>query len=403
MDLSAHISYSFTVSIGTPEEKIATALDELGTPIFQGAFSTILGISVLAAVDAYAVVTFFKTVFLVMVFGLMHGLVYLPVMLVYGQKLRLKFSESCKPDKISPHDHVYHEKNFTHTNLPKELYSITNSVNLNLSNQIIHEPTVCNIYRNLTDNLVSNNQRPYIDHYKLNTNDNDNVHSKARNASQQYHRYQKRSNCTTPELAMSKKVSRNQSFPNDTNSDTSSDSGVVVAHHIPSADNLSDIGLTKITRKSEWPNRQSFVNSSTLLSPDYSKYKHKSDLIVNSLYGSGLVLASHIPSDGNLSDIALTESNSTSIGISMPSPEKAVYEIPKKSSKTCSENFLAAPLEQINRRSHSVDYMHQPMCRSFAQDSVPDEYVKAKKSSMMNTQEQVLRIHIGHENLKPND
>lgn len=48
---------------------------------FQGAFSTILGVSVLSTVDAYIILTFFKTCFLVISFGMIHGLVFLPVAL----------------------------------------------------------------------------------------------------------------------------------------------------------------------------------------------------------------------------------------------------------------------------------------------------------------------------------
>lgn len=48
---------------------------------FQGAFSTMIGISLLASIDAYIVQIFFKTIFLVITFSLIHGLVFLPVFL----------------------------------------------------------------------------------------------------------------------------------------------------------------------------------------------------------------------------------------------------------------------------------------------------------------------------------
>jgi len=38
-------------------------------------------VSVLAGVNSYMIVTFFKTVFLVITIGCVHGLVFLPVML----------------------------------------------------------------------------------------------------------------------------------------------------------------------------------------------------------------------------------------------------------------------------------------------------------------------------------
>ncbi|ETN82260.1 hypothetical protein NECAME_01997 [Necator americanus] len=48
----------------------------------EGASSTILGIMVLTLVDAYIVEIFFKTVFLVISFSMLHGLLFLPVLLM---------------------------------------------------------------------------------------------------------------------------------------------------------------------------------------------------------------------------------------------------------------------------------------------------------------------------------
>ncbi|KAL3084553.1 hypothetical protein niasHS_008245 [Heterodera schachtii] len=49
----------------------------------KGAASTIVGISVLYTVDAYIILTFFKTIWLTMVMGLVHGLVFIPVLLSF--------------------------------------------------------------------------------------------------------------------------------------------------------------------------------------------------------------------------------------------------------------------------------------------------------------------------------
>lgn len=50
---------------------------------FQGAASTIAGISVLYTVNAYIILTFFKTVWLTMVIGLLHGLLFIPTTLSF--------------------------------------------------------------------------------------------------------------------------------------------------------------------------------------------------------------------------------------------------------------------------------------------------------------------------------
>ncbi|CAJ1071676.1 patched domain-containing protein 3 [Xyrichtys novacula] len=82
VDFSAHISYAF---ISSPKsdinEKAREALAHLGYPILQGALSTILGVVVLSTSGSYIFRTFFKIVFLVITFGLLHGLVFIPVFL----------------------------------------------------------------------------------------------------------------------------------------------------------------------------------------------------------------------------------------------------------------------------------------------------------------------------------
>ncbi|GMS79323.1 hypothetical protein PENTCL1PPCAC_1498, partial [Pristionchus entomophagus] len=82
VDLSAHIAYAYALAHGCPKTRAVTALEELGWPVFLGAFSTILGIMVLTLVDSYIVQIFFKTVFLVITFSMLHGLLFLPIFLM---------------------------------------------------------------------------------------------------------------------------------------------------------------------------------------------------------------------------------------------------------------------------------------------------------------------------------
>ncbi|XP_040911821.1 patched domain-containing protein 3 [Toxotes jaculatrix] len=82
VDFSAHISYSFVSSPKSDvNEKAVDALAHLGYPILQGGLSTILGVVVLSVSSSYIFRTFFKVVFLVITFGLLHGLVFIPVFL----------------------------------------------------------------------------------------------------------------------------------------------------------------------------------------------------------------------------------------------------------------------------------------------------------------------------------
>ncbi|XP_059358275.1 patched domain-containing protein 3 [Carassius carassius] len=84
VDFSAHISYTF-VSSTKPDvnEGVVEAMTHLGYPILQGALSTIVGVVVLSASSSYIFRTFFTIVFLVITFGLLHGIAFIPVFLTF--------------------------------------------------------------------------------------------------------------------------------------------------------------------------------------------------------------------------------------------------------------------------------------------------------------------------------
>ncbi|CAG9530179.1 unnamed protein product [Cercopithifilaria johnstoni] len=83
VDLSSHITYAFVTATGSSKERVIHALESLGWPIFQGAASTITGVTVLYTVNAYIILTFFKTIWLTMVIGLLHGLLFIPITLTF--------------------------------------------------------------------------------------------------------------------------------------------------------------------------------------------------------------------------------------------------------------------------------------------------------------------------------
>ncbi|KAK7152398.1 hypothetical protein R3I93_010571 [Phoxinus phoxinus] len=84
VDFSAHISYAFVSSEkSSANEKAVDAVTKLGYPIVQGAVSTIAGVVVLAAAESYIFRTFFKIMFLVILFGAVHGVVFIPVFLTF--------------------------------------------------------------------------------------------------------------------------------------------------------------------------------------------------------------------------------------------------------------------------------------------------------------------------------
>lgn len=82
VDFSAHISYAFVSSKkSTANERVIDALFSLGYPVLQGAASTIIGVLVLAASKNHIFRVYFKIMFLVMLFGLAHSIIFIPVFL----------------------------------------------------------------------------------------------------------------------------------------------------------------------------------------------------------------------------------------------------------------------------------------------------------------------------------
>lgn len=82
VDFSAHITYAYVSSTQKdPTKRAVEALRHLGAPIFQSALSSMIAIAPLSTANVYIFRTFFKTLFLVMAIGALHGLLFLPVIL----------------------------------------------------------------------------------------------------------------------------------------------------------------------------------------------------------------------------------------------------------------------------------------------------------------------------------
>lgn len=81
VDYAAHVGHAFMAYRGSKQKRANLSLGEMGPAVFNGGFSTFLAFFPLAFSESYLFKTFFKIFFLVSLFGLSHGLIYLPVML----------------------------------------------------------------------------------------------------------------------------------------------------------------------------------------------------------------------------------------------------------------------------------------------------------------------------------
>lgn len=83
VDYSAHIAHAFMTCSGTKNERTIQALRDIGPAVFNGGMSTFLAFVLTATSQSHVFATFFKIFFLVVVFGLFHGLVFLPITLSF--------------------------------------------------------------------------------------------------------------------------------------------------------------------------------------------------------------------------------------------------------------------------------------------------------------------------------
>lgn len=86
VDYAAHVGHTFvTISNKSRTKRAVDTITHIGAAVLNGGFSTILGLAMLAGSDAYVFKAFFKIFLLVVLFGLFHGIVFLPVVLsIFG-------------------------------------------------------------------------------------------------------------------------------------------------------------------------------------------------------------------------------------------------------------------------------------------------------------------------------
>ena len=82
MDYSLHIGHAYLVHSGTRRERVLAALAHLGPSVLAGGVSTFLTVAALSLAEGYIFRVFFRSFAFAVLFGLFHGLVVLPVLLL---------------------------------------------------------------------------------------------------------------------------------------------------------------------------------------------------------------------------------------------------------------------------------------------------------------------------------
>merc|ERR1711963_9904 len=81
VDYFAHVTHRYLGEKGTKDQRMVATLTNIGPAVFNGGVSTFLAFILLASSKSHVFITFFKIFFLVVSFGIFHGIVFLPVLL----------------------------------------------------------------------------------------------------------------------------------------------------------------------------------------------------------------------------------------------------------------------------------------------------------------------------------
>eukprot|EP00095_Tigriopus_kingsejongensis_P000432 maker-scaffold171_size289870-snap-gene-1.38 protein:Tk00432 transcript:maker-scaffold171_size289870-snap-gene-1.38-mRNA-1 annotation:"conserved hypothetical protein" len=98
VDYSAHIAHTFlTIQDEDRNQRAVQTLRDIGAAVMNGGISTFIALILLVASDSHVFSSFFRIFFLVVIFGLFHGLIFLPILLsVIGPKPYVHYGQTKK-------------------------------------------------------------------------------------------------------------------------------------------------------------------------------------------------------------------------------------------------------------------------------------------------------------------
>ena len=104
VDYAAHIGLEFIRVKGSKNERAIATLSVIGPAVFNGGLSTFLAFVLLGSSEAYIFRTFFKLFTCVVVFGLFHGLLFLPTILSLAGPNEMQTKVEKKETVVSEHN-----------------------------------------------------------------------------------------------------------------------------------------------------------------------------------------------------------------------------------------------------------------------------------------------------------
>eukprot|EP00732_Lithocolla_globosa_P000739 Lithocolla_globosa_v1_NODE_277_length_4701_cov_11.244081.p1 type:complete len:945 gc:universal NODE_277_length_4701_cov_11.244081:4573-1739(-) len=109
VDYTVHMAHCFMLKKGTRNERVIQAYGDIAVGVLCGATATLLAVLVLAFSSSYVFVVLFRQFLLVVIFGVFHGMIVLPILLSLVGPEPYKSKQRTQPYKESGMEHHHNQ------------------------------------------------------------------------------------------------------------------------------------------------------------------------------------------------------------------------------------------------------------------------------------------------------